>query len=127
MSKVNQDSTQVLKLENITMTAGPGLQVSGNTIGCAIAVAGTTATATAGELELRAIGLHIVDEYTRCLGDVVLNPVTVSLRRRASLVSILRERSTVEQVSRSEVVDVHAAVFLDRITGRQHSQRYCEQ
>ncbi len=38
----------VTKLENITMTAGPGLQVSGNTIGCAIAVAGTTATATAG-------------------------------------------------------------------------------
>ena len=41
----------VTKLENITMTAGPGLQVSGNTIGSAIAVAGTTATAVLGSVK----------------------------------------------------------------------------
>ncbi len=41
----------VTKLENITLTAGPGLQVSGNTIGCAIAVAGTTATAVLGAVK----------------------------------------------------------------------------
>ena len=36
------------KLSNVTLTLGPALRISGNTIGCAIAIAGTTATAVPG-------------------------------------------------------------------------------
>ena len=36
------------KLSNVTLTLGPALRISGNTIGCTLAVAGTTATAVAG-------------------------------------------------------------------------------
>ena len=36
------------KLANVTLTLGPAINVSGNTIGCSIAVSGTTATAKAG-------------------------------------------------------------------------------
>ncbi|MBR4253908.1 MAG: hypothetical protein IKQ16_02345 [Lentisphaeria bacterium] len=38
----------VTPLSNITLTTGPAISVSGNTIGCTIAAAGTTATAVAG-------------------------------------------------------------------------------
>lgn len=36
------------KLANITVTLGPAIRISGNTLSCAIAVAGTTATAVPG-------------------------------------------------------------------------------
>lgn len=38
----------VTTLANVTITLGPALRISGNTIGCAIAVAGTTTTAVPG-------------------------------------------------------------------------------
>ena len=38
-----------------------------------------------------------------------------------------RKLSAIKQISSGEIIDVHAAVVLDRITSRQHAQRYCDQ
>ena len=86
-----------------------------------------TTGSTTGKFELRTISLYIIDIDTRYIGNVILNPVAISLRRGAGLVSVLRELCAVKQVTAGIAVNVHRAVFLNRITGREHTQRYCEQ
>ena len=110
---VGIDITEVNRLIRIRTTSRNKVE---HTTGC-----------TTGKFELRTVGLDIIDIDTRYIGDIILNPVAISLRRGAGLVSVLRELCAVKQVTAGIAVNVHRAVFLNRITGREHTQRYCEQ
>ena len=82
---------------------------------------------TAGELELRTIGFQIVNIYCWGLGNTILNKVTVSLRRCAGSISILRECCALHEAAGSKGINVQILAILDRITSREHTHRYCEQ
>ena len=86
----------------------------------------TTRCATC-EFELRAIGLDIVDINTRGIGDIILNPVSISCWSSAGLIGILRELSTIKQAIAGIAVDIQCLAILNRITSCEHAQRYCEQ
>ena len=86
----------------------------------------TTSCATC-EFELRAIGLDIVDINTRGIGDIILNPVSISCWSSAGLIGILRELSTIKQAIAGIAVDIQCLAILNRITSCEHAQRYCEQ
>ena len=87
-----------------------------------------TTGSTAGEFELRAIGLQIVDIDARHTGNVVLNPVTVGSLLVAGNVAglvldgiILRERSAAQQLLGRNISHVEALLLLLGVTSRQRT------
>ena len=80
------------KLANVTLTLGPALRISGNTIGCAIAVAGTTTTAVPGVVKPN--GTHFTVD-----ANGFLSPKTAS----TSALGVCKFNSTYFSVSSGNV------------------------